>query len=78
MVPRKWRPKDVGRPDDGPGEVDIRKENKGEFHDQEDAKWIVIRGQLRGHNDMPFRQPAPGWPIGRPGSGHPQGIIGVF
>jgi hypothetical protein len=25
----------------------------GEFHDQGDAKWIVIRGQLRGHNDTP-------------------------
>jgi hypothetical protein len=24
----------------------------GEFHDQGDAKWIVIR--LRGHNDIPF------------------------
>jgi hypothetical protein len=23
----------------------------GEFHDQGDAKWIVIRGQLWGHND---------------------------
>jgi hypothetical protein len=23
------------------------------FHDQGDAEWIVIRGQLRGHNDMP-------------------------
>jgi hypothetical protein len=27
----------------------------GEFHDQGDAKWIVIRGQLRGHNGMPFK-----------------------
>jgi hypothetical protein len=26
----------------------------GEFHDQGDAKWIVIWGQLGGHNDMPF------------------------
>jgi primosomal protein N' len=25
--------------------------NEGKFHDQGDAKWIVIRGQLRGHND---------------------------
>jgi hypothetical protein len=25
------------------------------FHDQENAKWTVIRGQLRGHNDAPFR-----------------------
>jgi hypothetical protein len=29
----------------------------GEFHDQGDAKWIVIRGQLRGHNDTPFGRP---------------------
>jgi hypothetical protein len=27
--------------------------------DQGDAKWIVIRGQLRGDNDMPFGQPTP-------------------
>jgi hypothetical protein len=25
----------------------------GEFHGQRHAKWIVIRGQLRGHNDTP-------------------------
>jgi hypothetical protein len=24
----------------------------GKFHDQGDAKWIVIRGQLRGQNDI--------------------------
>jgi hypothetical protein len=29
----------------------------GQFHDQGDAKWIVIRGQLRSHNDMPFGRP---------------------
>jgi hypothetical protein len=51
---------------------------KGEFHDQGDAKWIVIRGQLRDHNDMPLGRPAPGRPIGRPGSGRPQGEFGVF
>jgi hypothetical protein len=28
-----------------------------EFHYQGDAKWIVIRGQLRGHNDTPFGRP---------------------
>jgi hypothetical protein len=33
---------------------------KGKFHDQWDAKWIVIRGQLRGHNDTPFGHPTPG------------------
>jgi hypothetical protein len=36
----------------------------GEFHDQGDAKWIVIRGQLRGHNDIPFGRPTPGRLIG--------------
>jgi hypothetical protein len=46
-----------------------------EFHDQGDAKWIVIRGQQRGHNDMPCRRPTPGWPIGRPGVGCPQGVF---
>jgi hypothetical protein len=50
----------------------------GKFHDQGDAKWIAIRGQLRGHNDMPFGQPAPGRPIGPPGVGHPSGVFGVF
>jgi hypothetical protein len=43
----------------------------GKFHDQGDAKWIVIRGQLRGHNDTPFGRPTLGWPIGRP-----QGVFG--
>jgi hypothetical protein len=50
----------------------------GEIHDQGDAKWIVIRRSLWGHNDMPCRWPAPGRPIGRLGSGHPQGIMGGF
>jgi hypothetical protein len=27
---------------------------KSKSHDQADAEWIVIRGQLRGHNDTPF------------------------
>jgi DNA polymerase III delta prime subunit len=27
--------------------------DKGEFHDQGDAKWIVIRRSLWGHNDTP-------------------------
>jgi hypothetical protein len=31
----------------------------GEFHDQGDAKWIVIRGQLRGHKDMPLGGQSP-------------------
>jgi hypothetical protein len=50
----------------------------GEFHDQGDAKWIVIRGQLRGHNDMPFGRPTPGWPIGRPGVGRLKGVLCGF
>jgi hypothetical protein len=31
----------------------------GKFQDQGDAKRIVIREQLRGHNDTPFGQPSP-------------------
>jgi hypothetical protein len=50
----------------------------GEFYDQGDARWIIIRGQLRDHNDTYCGRPAPGRPIGRPGSGRPQGVIGVF
>jgi hypothetical protein len=50
----------------------------GEFHDQGDAKWIVIRRSLWGHNDTPCGRPAPGRPISRSGSGHPQGIMGGF
>jgi hypothetical protein len=48
----------------------------GEFHDQGDAKWIVIRGHLRGHNDTPFGQPTPGQPIGCPGAGRLQRVFG--
>jgi hypothetical protein len=51
---------------------------QGEFHDQGDAKWIVIRRQLRGHNDTPFGRPTPGRPIGRPGLDHPLGILVFF
>jgi hypothetical protein len=47
----------------------------GEFHDQGDAEWIVIRGSLKGHNSMPCGQPTPGQPIGRPGVGHLQGVF---
>jgi hypothetical protein len=36
------------------------RDNKGSFHDQADAKWKVITGLLRGHNDTPCR------PVGRP------------
>jgi hypothetical protein len=48
----------------------------GEFHDQGDAKWIVIRGQLRGHNDTPFGRPTPGRPISFPVVSCPQGVFG--
>jgi hypothetical protein len=51
---------------------------KGEFHDQADAKRIVIRRPLRVRNDTPFGRPTPGRPIGHPGVGHPQSVFGVF
>jgi hypothetical protein len=47
----------------------------GGSQDQADAEWIVIRTQLRDHNDTPFGRPAPGRPSGRPGSGHPSGVF---
>jgi hypothetical protein len=50
----------------------------GEFHDQGDTKWIVIRRSLWGHNDTPSGRPAPGRSIGCPGSGCLQSVIGVF
>jgi hypothetical protein len=50
----------------------------GELHDQGDAKWIVIRRLLWDHNDTPCGRPAPGRPIGRPGSSPPQGVMGGF
>jgi hypothetical protein len=49
-----------------------------EFHDQGDSKWIVMRGQLRGHNHMPFGQPTPSRPIGRPEVGRLSGVFGGF
>jgi hypothetical protein len=36
--------------------------DNGESHDQADAEWMVIRTQLRGHNDTAFRRPAPAGP----------------
>jgi hypothetical protein len=51
---------------------------KGEFHDQGDAKWIVIRGRLIVHNDTPFGWPTPGRPIGRPGVGCQKGVFWWF
>jgi hypothetical protein len=43
-----------------------------------DAKWIVIRGQLRGHNDTPFEWPTPGRTLDCPVDGRPQGVFGGF
>jgi hypothetical protein len=51
---------------------------QGDFHDQGDAEWIVIRKPSKGHNDTPFWWPILGWPISRPGVGHPQGVFGVL
>jgi hypothetical protein len=50
------------------------------IHREADAEWIVIRGLLRGLNDMPFWRPTPGRSSGRPGVGHlqPQGLLGVL
>jgi hypothetical protein len=48
----------------------------GEFHDQGDVEFIVIRGQLRGYNDTPLGQSTPGRPIGHPGVGRPSGVFG--
>jgi hypothetical protein len=52
--------------------------NRGEFYDQGDAKWIVIRGPSRGYTDTPFGRPTPGRPIGRPGVGRPKGVFGYL
>jgi hypothetical protein len=57
-------------------ESDDDEDEGGEFHDQGDANSIVIRGQLRGHNDTPFGRPTPSRPIGRLGFGRPQGVFG--
>jgi hypothetical protein len=64
------------RPEELESLVLIQKE-KREFHDQGDAKWMVIRGQLWGHNDKPFRRRTPGRPIGRPGVSYSQGVFGL-
>jgi hypothetical protein len=50
----------------------------GEFHDQGDAKLIVIREPSRGLNDTHFGRPAQARPISRPGVRRPQGVFGVF
>jgi hypothetical protein len=48
-------------------EIKIYSKLQSKFHDQWDAKWIVIRGLLSGHNNMPF------WVVGGP-----QGVFGGF
>jgi hypothetical protein len=48
---------------------------EGKFHDQGDAKWKVIRGQLRDHDYTPCGRPTPGRPIGQLGVGR---IFGGF
>jgi hypothetical protein len=57
---------------------DQQESKEGKFHDQGDAKWIVFRRPLGGHNETPFGQPTPGRPIGRPGVGHPSGECAVL
>jgi hypothetical protein len=39
---------------------------QGDFHDQADTKWIVIRETLSGHSDTPCGRPTPKRPTGRP------------
>jgi hypothetical protein len=45
-------------------EMEDEEEEEGEFQGQADAKWIVIRGSLKGHNDTPCGRPTPGRPGG--------------
>jgi hypothetical protein len=54
----------------------VVEEAVGKFHDQGDAKWLVIGGQLRGHNDMPIGRQTLGRPIGCPVVGRPQDVFG--
>ena len=59
------------------GHLPFKRETpSGQFHNQGDAKWIVIRGQLWNHKDTPFGRPTPGRPIGCPGVGRSQGVFG--
>jgi hypothetical protein len=44
----------------------------GEFHDQGDAKKIVIRGKLRDHNNTPFGRATPGRTVDT------KGVFGVL
>jgi hypothetical protein len=49
---------------------------EGKFRDQGDAKCIVTRRLLWGHNDTPCGRSASGQPIGCPGAGHALGLFG--
>jgi hypothetical protein len=44
-----------------------RRRSEGEFHDQADAKWIMIRGSKWSLTDTPCGRPNPGRPIGARG-----------
>jgi hypothetical protein len=57
--------------DDRPDDLPADGGSEGDFRDQADTEWIVIRTQLRGHNDTPFGRPTPGRPVGRQGVGRP-------
>jgi hypothetical protein len=49
------------------------KDLHGEFHDQVDAKWIIISGPLRGHNDIQrAANPQPAYRL--PGCWPPLGV----
>jgi hypothetical protein len=56
------------------GAAHFREDVNGEFHDE----WRLIVGLLSGLNVTPCGEPAPGQPIGCPGSGCPQGVIAFF
>jgi hypothetical protein len=73
LIHTKFQEYEDGHPSPNQKESEAGKRagDSGKFHDQEDAKRIVIRRQLRGHNDTPFGRPTPGRPIGRPAVGRP-------
>jgi hypothetical protein len=49
-----------------------------DFHDQGDAKWIVIRGHQKGHKDTPFGRPTPAGPSDTWGSATLQAYLVVL
>jgi hypothetical protein len=61
---------------DGPRveKVPLGHHHQGEFHDQGDARWIVVRRSLWAANQVAN----PSRPVGRPEVGHPQGVMGGF